>query len=203
MRWTDIDKTPIEIDDVICWTYRVPEAKTAHHGHETDYALCPTAQAILGEFGGEGEEHVFTPRQAMQDRHDALRDKRQTPPSKQMRERDQRQGRSFRTSYTVDNYAQAVDRALQRTSVRRFTPHEIRHGYLTRAARSFGVIAASAAANHMNIATTQRYLHADREDAYRVAVGLERPEAPVDAHRAVSLRGGQTANDAVSNRASN
>jgi integrase len=57
---------------------------------------------------------------------------------------------------------------VQRTTVRRFTPHEIRHGFVTRAARAYGVLAASAAANHKNISTTQGYLHADREDAYRV-----------------------------------
>jgi len=173
LRWEDIDQEPVTVDGVECWTYRVAMAKTAHHGHETEYALGPAAQAILQQFAAREEGHVFSPRQAMLDRHLELRAQRQTAPTQQMRDRDAKPGRAFRDRYTVDNYAQAVERAGQRTRVARFTPHEIRHGFVTRAARAFGVVAASAAANHRNIATTQGYLHAEREDAFRVVVGLE------------------------------
>lgn len=172
MKWEDIDRTPVRIEDAVCWTYRVREAKTAHHGHETVYPLTPAAQELLQDFDDGSTSYVFSPQRAMQERREDLRARRTTPATQQTRDRDARARRRYRENYTVETYGKAVNRAVERTTVRRFTPHEIRHGFVTRAARAYGVLAASAAANHKNVSTTQGYLHADREDAYRVAVGL-------------------------------
>ena len=172
MRWQDIDMTPQLFEGQACWTYHVAQAKTAHHGHKTSYPLPPQAQEMLIHIGLGESGHVFSPKQAMQDRHDILREGRTTPPTKQMRDRDSGRRRTFKDHYTVGDYAQAVDRALARTKVARFTPHELRHSFLTRGARKFGVIPTSKAANHRNISTTQGYLHAEPDDAMRVVVGL-------------------------------
>lgn len=74
--------------------------------------------------------------------------------------------------YDVGSYRNAVALACTKANVPPFSPHEVRHGFLSRAAKRFGVLAASRAANHSSTATTAGYLHSDRLDGYRVVLGL-------------------------------
>jgi len=184
MRWVDIDQTPVIVEGVTCWTYNVVDGKTAHHGHSTQYALGPKAQAILEGFKAAPTAHIFSPCGVMAELHDERRAARQKPVTDYTRKRDMAATRVFDHLYDVVTYRQAIERACERAEVQRFTPHEVRHGFVTRAAKRFGVYAASVAANHSRVATTEGYLHRDRSEAFRVVVELERepisPKPPQD-----------------------
>lgn len=71
-------------------------------------------------------------------------------------------------------YRESVRRACRRCDVQHFSPHELRHGALTAIAEQAGVSAASAAANHKNVATTARYLHRDDKQALAAVAVLDR-----------------------------
>lgn len=157
MRWADIDKTPIVIDGVALWTYRVAASatKTAHHGRSITYPISPRAQAILTEFQAVPNALIFSPAQSMAERGRS----RKTAPA-------------FGPQWTARAYRNAVVRACELAGVPYFTPHEIRHGAITRAAEAHGVLAAQRLANHSSAATTARYLHTDDDAAYRVAARI-------------------------------
>lgn len=157
MRWADIDKTPVVVDDVPLWTYRVadPVAKTAHHGRSISYAIPPRAQAILAEFPAFPTALIFSPAQSIAERGRS----RKTAPA-------------FGPKWTARAYRNAVVRACVAAGVAYFTPHEVRHGAITRAAEQHGVLAAQRLANHSSAATTARYLHTTDDDAYRVAARI-------------------------------
>ena len=173
MRWQDIDRTPIVVNGVECWTYRVDSAKTEHHGHETTYPLAPKARAILEGFAADSERFIFSPRQTMLDLHEERRAARETPITKQTTLRDSSPRREFADRYDAFSYRQAIERGIQKAKVKPFTPHEVRHGFVTRVALRCGTMAASVAVNHRRITTTEGYLHADRALAYEVAAQLE------------------------------
>lgn len=69
-------------------------------------------------------------------------------------------------------YRQAVKDACRKADVKHFSPHEVRHGSITRAAEAFGVLAAQRLANHSSASTTARYLHTDDQSAYKVAASI-------------------------------
>jgi len=178
MRWSDIDRNGPQVDGVPCWIYRVANAKTSHFGHETSYVLGPAAQRILEPFRAVGNACVFRPALHVEELREKRRAARKTavPPSQQ--ERDTRRTRRHRASFSVDVYGGIVDRACIAAGIDRFTPHEVRHGFATRAARRFGVLATAAAVNHASTQTTQHYLHKGYDDAARVVLGLESETAP-------------------------
>ena len=174
MRWQDISREPVDVDGTPCRIYTVAAGKTEHHGHETVYALGPKAQAILEEFtptkpGG----FVFSPAATMVWLRGKRRASRKTKVTNYTDARDASASREFGDRYSVPTYRQAVVRACAIAEVERFTPHEVRHGFVTRGARMFGAYAASSAANHSRVSTTEGYMHRDRSDGYRVVVGLE------------------------------
>lgn len=157
MRWMDIDRTPVVVNGVAMWTYRVAQstAKTAHHGKTIRYPVPPPAQRILEEFQAPPAALIFSPSQSMAERGRA----RKTAPA-------------FAPGWNIRTYRNAVERACQQAGVPYFCPHEIRHGAITRAAETHGVLAAQRLANHTSAATTARYLHPDDLAAYRVAAGI-------------------------------
>jgi len=176
MRWADIDQTPVTVDGVACWTYRVAEAKTMHHGHDTVYPLNPTCQAILREFLKAPAAYIFSPRDVMEEWSRQRRENRETPVWPCTLRRDAKRGeQQYGDRYDTAAYRQAVERACKRAGVERFTPHAIRHSFVTRWANDprFGAAAAGAAVNHRNRQTTDTYVHADRSLAYRIAVAAE------------------------------
>jgi integrase len=177
IRWCDIDKTPVIVDGITLWTYTVAGAKVEHHGKVTSYAIPPRAQAILEQFPPSSPSSlsspIFSPQVTMHDLHQQRRAKRETPATKQMRERDEAPGRAFADRYDVPTYRQAIERGIRKAGIAPFSPHEVRHGAITRAAARFGAFAASVFANHSNVATTEGYMHAPAIERYRVAAGLD------------------------------
>lgn len=173
MRWSDVDRNGPVVDGVRCWLYRVQNGKTAHHGHETSYVLGPTAQRVLEPLRAVGNAHVFRPQDHVNDLRAKRRAARRTPLTPSQEEREHRRTRRHRPAFTTDVYGGIVERACIAAGVQRFTPHEARHSFVTRAAQRFGVLATAAAVNHASTQTTQHYLHKSHDDAARVVLGLE------------------------------
>jgi integrase len=55
-----------------------------------------------------------------------------------------------------------------------FTNHELRHTAVTAVTNEVGLAAASAAANHKDIATTSRYYHSSADEKVRAVRVLDR-----------------------------
>lgn len=160
MRWRDIDKHPEEVDPKLkLWRYTVAAPKAEHHGTETVYLLNDACQSILKRFVKTPAAFLFTPRDTI----------RQRWPGGAEGLLDVASGR-----YTAASYRQAIERACEAAKVQRFTPHQIRHAFITMVANdpSLGLAAASEAANHRSQQTTLNYVHRDRKLAVRVALAM-------------------------------
>jgi len=110
MRPCDIDRTGPT------WTYRPPEHKTEHHGHERVIYLGPKAQQVLGPFLLRPQDaHCFSPAEAEEERRQALSAERKTPPScgnVPGSNRRAKPGRKPGTQYNCDSYRRAIGRGL-------------------------------------------------------------------------------------------
>jgi len=111
LRPCDIDRTGPT------WTYRPPEHKTEHHGHERVIFLGPKAQQVLSAFLLRPQDaHCFSPAEAEEERRQALAARRKTPLSCGNRPGSNRRakpGRKPGDHYTVDSYRRAIDRGLE------------------------------------------------------------------------------------------
>lgn len=115
MRGRDIDTTGK------IWIYTPESHKTQHQGRERHIYLGPRAQAeIEGFWKPDLSAYLFSPADAERERHDAMREQRQTKvqPSQVARgERSRRRAnrgqrrRPPAERYTVDSYRRAIDRA--------------------------------------------------------------------------------------------
>lgn len=174
LRFADIDRNGPVVDGVATWIYNVTDAKTAHHGHVTRYALPPAAQAILNEFPAMPSAFVFSPAEAMAERRQQRRALRKSKVQPSQAQRDANALRDYAEVWTSTTYRHAVEDACKRAGVEPFTPHEVRHAFATWAAAVLGVIAASVALNHRNLSTTQRYVHPDASLAFAAAAAVQR-----------------------------
>src|SRR5262249_18090071 len=109
IRWVDIDKTPVVVDGVTLWTYRVPQAtpKTAHHARSISCPVSPAAQAILEQFPAPPAALIFSPQRSMAERGRA----RKTAPA-------------FAPRWNAYTYRAAVVIACAKAGVPYFCPHE-------------------------------------------------------------------------------
>jgi integrase len=93
------------------WLFNVPAHKTAHHGHERIIAIGPQAQEALRPFlRADMQGYLFSPALAMEERHQARKEARQTPmtPSQARRRRKRRPKRAPGDRYTTQSYSRAV-----------------------------------------------------------------------------------------------
>lgn len=155
------------------WTYRPVRHKGSWRDRERVVAIGPKAQEILRpRLQLDPEALMFSPRQAWEEFRAAKREGRQTPPTKQMRERDARAEAVAPKveTFRVDVYRKHIERACDKAEVERWSPHRLRHAAGTRFALQDGIEAARAALGHADLATTRRYAAgADAELAIRVA----------------------------------
>lgn len=158
------------------WLYKPTRHKGAWRGKERVVALGPKAQAVLRSLLRlEQDAPLFSARAAYDEFLAAKRERRQTPPTRQTRERDARRTTAEPVAefFTVDEYRRAIERACDRADVPRWSPHRLRHAAGTRIAAANGIESARAALGHSDIGTTRRYAHgADVEIAKGVAALL-------------------------------
>ena len=173
MRWADISKQPLEGDVTGAWLYVVPDGKTSHHGHMTRYVLPPAAQEILARYPALPLAYIFSPAAAMAERRERRRAARSSKLTPSQRQRDQDAQREYAQTWDTHAYRRHVTRACEKAGVPVFTPHEVRHGFVTWAANALSLGAAAAAANHRSVTTTQRYVHVKVTDAIHVAAAVQ------------------------------
>jgi integrase len=158
------------------WLYKPARHKGSWRGKERVVALGPQAQAVLRPFLRlEQDAALFSARAAYGEFLAAKREQRQTPATRQTRERDARRASAEPVAefFTVDEYRRAIERACDRAGVPRWSPHRLRHAAGTRIAAANGIESARAALGHSDIGTTRRYAHgADVEIAKGVAALL-------------------------------
>ncbi len=172
MRWMDIEKQP-KNQPAGVWIYTVPRHKTERHGVKREIALVGEAQQILAGFPAAPAAFIFSPRVAMEELRAQRRALRKTPPTKQMRERDAKPRKPYGEQWSSSEYGRAVTRACKLAGVEYFSPHEARHGALTRVANMLGLAQAQALAGHTRATTTQRYVHADPAGIVDGALALQ------------------------------
>lgn len=83
---------------------------------------------------------------------------------------------------TIGAIRQWLDELCRRAGVAKFTPHQIRHLYATRAARTMQPMHLQRALGHSSIVTTMRYIQSD-EEALRTSMRAASPLDAVLRHR--------------------
>lgn len=144
--------------------------KTASAGVKRFFAFNHAETEILRRrcAGKSPDDHVFSPREAMQERWDAAGKSRKTPvqPSQRLRAESRETSRLLRygTFYTADAYGQAIKYAViaanrAGTEVEHWTPYQLRHAAVTDNSLRYGREEAGLIAGHKSISTTQIYDH--------------------------------------------
>lgn len=154
------------------WTVKVEAHKTSYRGRDRTLYLGPQAQALLKEFfPGKGPvDFLFSPKDAVQERHAACDSHRHQPvvPAKTQR--------TLGDCYTANSYRRAIIRACM--EIRKDTgdnnfplwhPHQLRHTCATRLRKEFGLDAAAKFLGHARCDVTQVYAHLDASQAIELA----------------------------------
>lgn len=174
MRPRDIDRSA----DV--WLYRPQWHKTTHLGAQRVVPLGPKAQEIVAPFLKRPKTaYCFSPAEAMKDRRETMRALRKTPiqPSQRDRRKASPQTapgeRYDRRSY-YNAVRSAFDQAAkaakaQEVHLTYWSPHRLRHLFLTRVDQLFGPDAARASGGHASLDATEIYLARDLAKAKEVA----------------------------------
>jgi integrase len=182
MRMADIDKKNPKL-----WEYRPTEHKTKGRGHERTIYLNTAAQKILKPFPQlEPADFIFSPREAEQERRDALTKVRKTPITQGNRPgtaRSRKPRRAPGARYTTDSYRRAITRACELANewerggkvvandaqlIPRFFPHNIRHSTATKLRAKHGLEAAQVILGHRTLSATQIYAERNVEKAKRI-----------------------------------
>ena len=155
------------------WIYRPKHHKNAWRGRERVIKLGPKAQALLRpRLTLAPDAAMFSPRAAWEEHCAEMRAHRQTPPTKQMRDRDARVAKAAAKLefFDVSTYRRTVARACEKAGVEPFGLHRLRHLAGTRLVLKEGLEAARAALGHVDTRVTRRYaVAADHQLADEVA----------------------------------
>lgn len=153
------------------WTYRPLRHKTEHHGRQRLVQLGPRAQEVLRPFlmrvpKPNPELPLFSPADAMAERHAKAREARQTPlwPShERANERKRRAAPKQQPGgvYSVPSYGRAIRRGCEAAGVPRWSPNQLRHAAATRIRKEMGLEAARAVLGHSSAAITEVYAELD------------------------------------------
>ena len=167
----------LDLSDLV-WLYKPQRHKLEHHGKERVVAIGPKAQEVLSPFllrvpQPTPDAPVFSPRDAMTERHARARAARKTPlwPSHeraQARKRLSSPGRQPSVAYTVDSYRRAIKRACAAAGVEPWSPNRLRHAAATRIRKEHGLEAARVVLGHTSAATTEVYAELDQARALDV-----------------------------------
>jgi integrase len=145
------------------WLYRLEKHKGSWRGRERVVAFGPNAQEVLrARLRLEPDLPIFSGRDAWNERRERLRAARQSPPTKQTRERDELgdvHAANVDEQITVDEYRRAIHRACDDAGVPRWSPHRLRHAAGTRIAKEAGIEAVRAILGHADVMTSRRYAH--------------------------------------------
>jgi integrase len=191
MRKCDIDRT----NNI--WLYYPEKHKTAWRDARRVIAIIPAAQKLLDPYLERGDEaYLFSPREAVRAKNDALRKKshRKSKVYPGELEASKNRGdkakttRTLRDQYDSDSYRKAIRHAILKAQkegveIPHWHPHQLRHAAVTAIAARFGQEVAQRFVGHARLDTTSIYneLQTDRlvEIASMVDAWLREGERPV------------------------
>lgn len=169
------------------WTYTPASHKTEHHGRERNIFLGPRAQEILRPFLlDDGEAYLFSPRRALEERREQVRQKSKAPLSADKRHRRRKRQPSKRPGdyYPVVSYEHVINRACDRAFPipgglssqeakewrrdHRWSPNQLRHSAATFLRKEFGIEAARIILGHSSPTVTEVYAELDRSKAAEI-----------------------------------
>ncbi len=191
MRSQDVaNMRPMDIDrSGEVWLYRPAKFKTKHLGYKRVIAIPPIAQKLLLPFLDRAPDaYVFSPREALRCKHDAMRKEstRKTPvyPS-ELRARAKRAETKVRkttrvvgTRYNRVSYRQAITNAIRKAKRKGVTiphwhPHQLRHAIVTFISNQLGPREAQYYAGHKRMETTKIYDSMQVRDLVEIARQLD------------------------------
>lgn len=159
------------------WTYTLSHDKTDYRRAVGDLRSIPLgkrAQCVLSPFleHKEGDEYLFSPFDAQQERAAEKRIARTTPITAQTIRRDNRpssERKRYNPRYTVDAYRRAIWYACKQAGVAQWSPNQLRHLYATEVRAKYGLEAAQIMLGHSTADVTQIYAERDKEKAIQIA----------------------------------
>ena len=164
------------------WTFRPRRHKTEHLGRERVISLGPKAQEVLRPFlfrvpPPAPEQPLFSPRDALAERHARDRAQRRTPLWRyhvraQARKRSHRPKNPAGEEYSVASYGKAIRRGCQAAGVPAWTPNQLRHAAATRIRKECGLDAARAVLGHTSTDVTEVYAQLDQRKSQQVMAEL-------------------------------
>jgi integrase len=156
------------------WIYEPREHKAEHHGRERRIALGPEARRALAPWlrPGDPDTPVFRPDEAEAARLAGIKAARIAAGGGSGGNRKRPAAHPQRTPgdrYAVDAYRRAIQRACDAAGVPRWSPHQLRHAFATRALAEARLEDVRAALGHARTQTTLVYAHGDDARAAAVA----------------------------------
>ncbi len=152
------------------WFYSPEYFKTQWRGHSRAIAIGPAGQEIIKQFlTTDLSAYLFSPRQARQERRDALRAARKTKVQPSQADRRKKHPRkSPRDRYDVNSYRQAIRAAAVKADVPTWAPNQLRHTRATELRKEFGLDAARCILGHRSTRVTETYAELDGEAAKKI-----------------------------------
>ncbi|MBL4770744.1 MAG: site-specific integrase [Planctomycetes bacterium] len=152
------------------WLYTPPQHKTRHRNKSRFIGIGPRGQAVLKPYlmrvpHPNPDVPLFSPLDAMKERHLLARANRKTPLSPRAEELaragDSKTSQNFGDHYSRSAYRHAIQRACRRAGVPEWSPHQIRHSAATRIEAALGREEARIVLNHSSLDATEVYLDRD------------------------------------------
>jgi len=150
------------------WTYNPHCHKTQSSGKNPPIPIEPRAKDILVRYisemesrGAPADEYIFSPKKAMAliSVEKAEKRKSKVQPSQQKRKENARtNGRKYLPCYTKDAYGNAIERAIEKAKVPKWTSHQLRHMRATEVYEDHGENAVMTLLGHSSIEVTRRYI---------------------------------------------
>jgi integrase len=168
------------------WFYSPPYHKTQWRGHRRAIAIGPQGQAIIKEFLTRNTQaFLFSPRQSVEERRQAIRLRRKTKvqPS-QVDRRKKNPKRKAGECYTVGTYRNAIRRAcamadaaahrerpdvpVDQRIIPNWAPNQLRHARATELRKEYGLDAARVILGHRSPLISEVYAELDASAAERI-----------------------------------
>lgn len=158
------------------WEYRPASHKNGWRGLGRIIVLGPKAmEALRPILGADPSAFVFSPRDAVRERHsDRTRRRRSKPTPPELARRGKNLGARPNDRYSRRSDRLAIVRECDRAGVPRWTPLPLRHTAATEIRRCYGLEAAQVILGHARSTTTERYAEVDMGRAHEVMTHLSR-----------------------------
>lgn len=149
------------------WTATIQNHKAAHRGKQRVLYFGSKAQLLLKRFMTDRaiDAYLFSPRDAERERGRRASTHRRLDQKPNPRITD----RSLGDHYTTESYRRAIQRACDKASIPRWSPHQLRHNAATEVRKEFGLEAVQVTLGHSKADVTQIYAERNEELALKVA----------------------------------